>query len=348
LLKEIVHSEGSINNPVDLLPGGTALTYKRVIEILLNDNSVDSVVMIFVEPVMVNSMNVISETALIKSSKPVLKVFMPLPEFWTLYKNESPSGEPVFRNPEDPSVILANMWKFAAAKTAVRLMPDKKADRIIFKQKNGFLGNEDVLNLSRQYSLPLVQTISLNPEEIESVKVSFPVVLKAGGEEIIHKTELRGVELNIRNKDELLAASKRMIDNFSDSGVKLEYFILQPQIKSNYEILIGGFRDPDFGPMVMFGTGGKYVEFYKDVSVKSAFLTDDDILDMINSTVMGKLLPGVRGEKPIAFSGIKKIISSVAQLMLDYNNISELDLNPLLVAEDNTFHIVDIRIKAES
>ncbi len=113
-----------------------------------------------------------------------------------------------------------------------------------------------------------------------------------------------------------------------------------------HELLIGGFRDNDFGPMVMFGTGGKYVEVYEDTSMRSAYLTERDIDDMIAGTRMGKIINGVRGELPADIQKVKAVIKSVAQMMLDNENITECDLNPLIVDEQNNLFAVDIRIKA--
>lgn len=108
-LREIVHPEGSVENPVDLLPGGTAEQYKIVNEILLKDENVDAIVSIFVEPVMVSAFPVIENVNSIKNSKPIFQVVMPLPEFWDEYRNNSKYVKPLFRNPEEPSMVISNL-----------------------------------------------------------------------------------------------------------------------------------------------------------------------------------------------------------------------------------------------
>ena len=95
----------------------------------------------------------------------------------------------------------------------------------------------------------------------------------------------------------------------------------------------------------MFGTGGKYVEYLDDTVIRSAYLTDDDIDSLINSTKIGKIIKGVRGEKPVDIKKIKNAIKSVAQMMLDNPEITECDLNPLLIGENNEVFAVDVRIK---
>jgi acetate---CoA ligase (ADP-forming) len=346
-LKNIVHPEGSVNNPIDLLPGGTAEMFKKVTEILLAEPEVDSVIVIFVEPVMVKPMDVICGINNIVSEKPVFPVVMPLPEFWSVYKNEQPSGRPLFRNPEDPAVIIKNMISYSGRKKNVLRLKKQYPDKNnLSLPENGFLSHYHIKYFAEKYSLPLVENKTFSFDELKTVQSGFPYVLKAGGEGIIHKTELKGVELNIGNNKDLMTAASGMQERFVTSGgYKLEYFNLQPFIKTKFELLIGGFRDRDFGPMVMFGTGGKYVEYYKDINIKSAFLSENDLNDMLSGTVMGKLLYGVRGEAASNVELIKGLIKSTAQILLDYEKISEIDLNPAIVSENNELLIVDIRIK---
>jgi len=346
-LKSIVHPEGSINNPVDLLPGGNPESYKKVIELLVKDEGVDNVIAIFVEPVMVKPIAVIEAINSIQSSKPVFPVFMPLPEFRDDYKKRYPAGKPVFWNPEDPSIVIRNMLIYSNRTNEKRLKGNEQVKKIQFTAGDGFLSQRDVIRLAEQYSLPLLNSEILRPHELKNIKTEFPVVLKAAGEGIVHKTELKGVELNIKSQQELLKAAEVMSCNFKEQGIEIEYYIVQPFIKTRFEILLGGFNDPDFGPMVMFGTGGKYVEYYNDVSIRSAMLSDKDVDEMINNTVMGKLLKGVRGEAAADLCGIKTALLSLAQMMLDYKEVSEVDLNPVIITEDNQLFAVDIRIKVK-
>lgn len=127
--------------------------------------------------------------------------------------------------------------------------------------------------------------------------------------------------------------------------LNVETFMVQPFLRTRYEILIGGFRDPSFGPMIMFGSGGKNVEVLDDTTMCSAYLTDDDIDSMISATRIGQILKGVRGEKPVDFIQIKLIIKSIAQMMIDEYSITECDLNPVIITRDNKIYTVDIRVK---
>jgi hypothetical protein len=170
-------------------------------------------------------------------------------------------------------------------------------------------------------------------------------VLKAVGKQIVHKSELNGVVLNVQNKAELVQNAESMQSSFKDQKLIIDEFLIQPFIKQKFELLVGGFRDPSFGPMVMFGSGGKYVEYLSDTIIRSAYLTDTDIDTMINSTTIGKIVQGVRGEKSVDVDKIRIAIKSVAQMMIDNEFIMECDLNPLLIGEDNQVYAVDVRIK---
>jgi acetyltransferase len=345
-LREIVHPQGSVNNPVDLLPGGTAEQFKQVNEILIADKNTEAVISVFVEPIMVPAIPVIEGVNEIQSDKPIFQVVMPLPEFWEKYRKESKTTRSLFRRPEDPVVVIGNMLKFRNKPTHKNRLQPKSSKLAGVQLKEGeFLSHEEVIKLSKHYNLPIIKTHLLKYDELKNTDVKFPVVLKAVGEKIIHKSELRGVVLNIRDKDELIKTANDMVINFKQKNIKLESFLIQPYIHTKFELLVGGFRDPSFGPMIMFGTGGKYVEYIEDTVIRSAYLTDFDIDEMIINTKIGKIIQGVRGEAPVDLDKIKGALKSVAQMMLDIKEITECDLNPLVVTEDNNIFAVDVRIK---
>jgi acyl-CoA synthetase (NDP forming) len=346
MLREIVPPAGSINNPVDLLPVGTAEQYKQVSEILSRDKNVDAVISVFVEPIMVKTLPVIEGINEIKSDKPIFQVVMPLPEFWNEYRKESKTRKPLFRNPENPAVVIAGMLKYKNRPQHDGRLAKAQSVKINFDEsKDKFLSQENVQTLADAYSIPIIKNVMVEVNEIGLNSIDFPVVLKAVGEEIIHKSDLKGVALNIKNKNELLVLAEEMITNFKNQNVQLDSFLIQPYIQTKFELLVGGFRDPSFGPMVMFGTGGKYVEYLEDTVIRSAYLTANDIDSLINSTKIGKIIKGVRGEKPVDIDKIKNAIKSVAQMMLDNPEITECDLNPLLIGNNDEVFAVDVRIR---
>lgn len=347
-LREIVLPEASVNNPVDLLPGANAELYKQVNELVAIDKNVDAVVSIFVEPVMVQPLSVVEGISSIDSDKPILQVVMPLPEFWENYRKNSEKKLPLFRNPEDPAKVLANMFFYQSKQIQniqkIKLL-ENKGNLNSFNFSDGFLKPKDIQKLVEQYNIPRVQEIILSKKELTDLSDDhYPIVLKGLNKAIIHKSEFDAVKLNIKNQNELIKAIAEIENSFKDKGFDPEEFMVQPFINTKHEILIGGFRDPSFGPILMFGTGGKYVEVIKDTKMKSAYLSDLDIDDMINDTKMGEILHGVRGEAAIDLSVIKQTIKNCAKMMLENPQISEFDLNPVLIDQQNKTYCVDIRI----
>lgn len=347
ILKKIVHPEGNVNNPVDLLPGGTAGQFKEVNEILLKDKNVDAVISIFVEPVMVNANNVIEKINSIKSDKPLLQVVMPLPEFWEKYRNTSQTRLPLFRRPEEPAEIISNilLYKNQPAKRSVLINSEKnnKPDK---QFRSDWLSDEEIDFFIKKYKFPAVKNLIIKPGEL-NVKKDFvyPLVLKGISKNVLHKSEVNAVKINIKNREALLSAGQSIKNSFERNNIILEKFLLQPFIEPKYEILLGGFRDKSFGPMIMFGTGGKYVEIHNDISMKSIYLTDYDVEELILNTKIGKLLKGVRGEQPFNIEKIKQIIVSSAQMMNDFPGIQEFDFNPLIASLNHELLAVDIRIR---
>ena len=347
-LKAVVHPEGSINNPVDLLPGGTAQQYKIVNEILLSDIKVDAVISIFVEPVMVSPLPVIESINEIKSSKPIYQVVMPLPEFWEEYRKNSKFNKPLFRNPEEPAKVISNILFFNKKQNHKEYLYLNKQKKH-FEFENGFLSSEDIRKIFAKYDLPIIEEIISSPEEAGNIlsKIKFPVVVKGISKTVVHKSELNGVKLNINSPEQFIKAVNEIEESFKQNSFILENILIQPFIKTKFELLIGGFRDSAFGPIIMFGSGGKYVEVFNDTALKSAYLNDDDIDEIINSTKIGKILHGVRGENSIDFTKLKSILKNCAQMMIDIPSIKEFDINPLIVSADDSLHAVDIRIKNE-
>ena len=351
-LREVVPAEGSVENPVDLLPGATPEIYSAVNQILLDDPGVDAIISIFVEPVMVQPFDVVEAVYDIISDKPIIQVDMPLPEFWDTYRKKSKKHLPVFKNPEDPAAVISNMLFYNNTKN--RLLADKprymnqflQGDRITADFCPGFLSQFDIEKLCRHYDLPIIQSTIVNRVDLENLTdLAFPLVIKGINREVIHKSELNAVKLNIKNKEQLLSEANDITASFEKYHFNVEEFLIQPCVKIKHEILIGGYRDPSFGPIIMFGTGGKYVEVICDTAVRSAYLTDEDINDLISSTVLGKILNGVRGEAPVNIEKVKKILRSAAKMLVENDNISEFDINPLIVSEDNQLYAVDLRIK---
>lgn len=351
-LKEVVNPEGSIANPVDLLPGATAKVYKRVNEIVVEDENVDAVISIFVQPVMVEPMEVVESVNEIDSKKPILQIDMPLPEFWEDYRKFSKKNLPIFRNPEDPAPVISNMLYYSMAQSGLKDHRTEYADQFAMRGKGkfsfnpGFISQEEVIEITSHYRLPNIKNIFVTPNNLQNVDDDiFPIVLKGINHEVIHKSELDAVKLNIRTIDELLAKANEITESFNKYKFDVEQFLIQPYIEIKHEVLLGGYRDSSFGPVIMFGTGGKYVEVVCDTAIRSAYMSDNDLNEIIEETVIGKILKGVRGEKGIDLEELKRVIRASSRMMIENENIVEFDLNPLIISKDNSIHAVDVRIK---
>ena len=216
-----------------------------------------------------------------------------MPELWEKYRRESNKKLPLFRNPEEPAEVLSNMLFYSSSKNKLLQNRNKYNKLFRLKQlknnfKQGFVSQKEIEKLCKEYELPLIKNKLVNPKQLDKIKQSFfPLVLKGINSQVIHKSELCAVKLNIKNKSDLRRAAKEIKQSFVSAGFKIEKFLIQQFVKPKHELLVGGFRDPSFGPAVMFGSGGKYVEALNDTVIKSCYLSDQDIEEMINSTVIG-------------------------------------------------------------
>jgi len=351
-LREIVHPEGTVNNPIDLLPHGNEISFSAVIKVVLEDENVDAVISLFVEPGVVKPMPVALAVNEIKSEKPILQVIMPKPEFWEDYRKIPEPRKPIFRNPEDPAEVIANMLfhktvyekRFEVVEKITELF--NSTNKNIFSFKSGFIKQNDISKICKYYNLPKVSQILVSAKFIKSLDVDFyPVVIKGLSKDVIHKSEINAVKLNIKNKTELVEAANEIKNNFRNNGFEVEEFLIQQFIATKHELLLGGYRDKSFGPIIMFGSGGKYVEVFNDTAIRSAFISREEIEEMILSTSMGKILAGVRGEESINLDETINLIQSVAKMLIENEGIVEFDFNPIIVDDKNELHAVDIRIK---
>lgn len=351
-LKEIVHAEGSVNNPVDLLPGGNAETYNIVNKIVADDPNVDAIISIFVEPVMVQPLPVIEAiNGITNSQKPIFQVVFPLPEFWTNYKLNENNTKPLFKNAEDPSVVIANMLSYTNIKDNDSFNKERNTlfinkNKNIFNFSDGYISSESIQSIFKHYKVPLIDEMLINAADFREYKhLKFPIVVKGINKSATHKSDLGGVILNIKSFTEFTSACRTIIKNFALKGLKVEKFLIQPYITSKFELLIGGTRDLSFGPTISFGLGGKYVELFADTSIKSAYLCRHDIECMLNETKAGKMLKGLRGETGANIEEIVNIIYNCAVMITENEGIEEFDINPLVVTDDDKIFAIDGRIK---
>jgi len=228
-----------------------------------------------------------------------------------------------------------------------------KAQKIFDKVKNEKRPNlleEEGQEVLKAYGLPLPAS-SLATTESDAVKtakkIGYPVVMKIASPQIIHKSDAGGVKVNLTNDAEIKTAFKTIVKNAKkyDKKAEIKGVLIVEMVKGGKELIIGSKLEPGFGPVIMLGMGGIYVEVLKDVTFKLAPVTDKESDDMIASIKTQKLLQGVRGEKPSDIAKLSECIQRLSQLVSDFKEIKELDMNPVLVMEKGKgCKILDVRI----
>jgi len=176
--------------------------------------------------------------------------------------------------------------------------------------------------------------------------MGFPLVLKISSPDILHKTEAKGVMVNISSEDGLRAAFNEIIRNAKNykPDAKIDGVLVQKMArKGATEVILGATTDPQFGPLVMFGLGGVFVEVLKDVSFRAAPVCSLEATDMIHEIKSYDIIKGVRGKKPKDEKALAEALSRISQLMIDFPEISEMDANPVMLYEDGLV-IVDALI----
>ncbi len=205
------------------------------------------------------------------------------------------------------------------------------------------LSQEKVNQILKEYKPTFPKTYLC--KDIDHVKkldnLDYPVILKVDSPDIIHKSDEGMVVLDIKSKEQLLQEAQSIKHNLDKKGANLDNFIIQDQIKGK-EIIVGMKRDPTFGPAILFGLGGIFVEVLKDVSFEIAPLTEIEAEKMIKGIKTYPILKGIRGEKPVNLVAIKKTILMISDISLKHEDIMEIDLNPVIVNEKDAY-VVDAR-----
>ena len=217
-------------------------------------------------------------------------------------------------------------------------------ENLFSQAKREILSAEDVYNILDAYRIPVADWEIVDDVEDAvnaASKIGFPVVLKADAESIVHKSDVGGVAVNLKDEKEFSTALNEMKEKFKSSDLK---FLVQKFLPGGRELIIGAKAEPGLGHLLMFGIGGIFVEVMKDVVFKIAPVTDLEAGEMLSSIKAAKLLTGVRGRKGIAMDAVAEIIQRISQLITDFPQIQEMDLNPLIAYEDKVY-AVDARIK---
>ncbi len=212
----------------------------------------------------------------------------------------------------------------------------------------------DSKRIIREYGIPVTEMVlARNLEEAvqASKKLGFPLVMKISSPDVVHKTDIGGVILGISSLEELENAYKKIIENVRKKvpHARIEGVVLEEMVEKHYEVIVGGVRDPQFGPTIMFGMGGVFVEVFKDVAFGIAPLTKEEAMELIDSTKASKILRGYRGGFTGDIDALADVLVKTSKMMWDLKEyIKEMDLNPVAVLEDKKgIKVLDARIVLE-
>jgi len=219
------------------------------------------------------------------------------------------------------------------------------------KENRKYLMENEAKTICMEYGIPVTK-FKLAKSEAEAVKaaeeIGFPVVLKIVSPDIIHKSDVGGVVLNLKDVKEVKVAYRQIMENVKKhrKDAKIVGVIVQEMAPQSTEVIIGAIKDPQFGQTLMFGLGGVFVEILKDVTFRIAPITEEEAREMVTEIKAYPLLKGYRNLPPADIETIVEILLSTSKLVMDHPEIRELDLNPIMVYEKGA-KTVDARIILE-
>ncbi len=361
-LRSFLPAAASVKNPVDMIASAPIEHYQQTLETVIADENVDMIITIYLPFLGLKDIDVAKALMEIKAKnpqKPVIGVFMTKSEFFNKI-SDMDVNMPFFMYAEEAADGLnrlnqQRLWmEREEGKIPTFDVDYKKAQEIIAKSINegrDQLTTRESIDVLDAYGIRVCKSGFAKSED-EAVTIAdsigYPVVMKMTSKTTSHKTDVGGVRVNIQSAEQLRAEYQDLIAKLTEKGLLegLEGVIIQEMVKGNREMVCGIATDPQYGPMMMFGLGGVFIEVMKDVTFRIAPLTDVDAKEMIKSVKAYKLLEGARGTKPAQMEQIEETLLRLSQLVNDFKFIDELDINPLLISEKTGEGIaVDGRIK---
>ena len=360
-IDEVIPPWGSSRNPVDIVGDADFNRFHNVLDRVLKHPKVGSVISMCTPSGTLNydKLAEVIVSMSKKYKKTMLASLMGLDEGITNREILAKGDVPYYTYAEGAIRTLAAMIKFAIwvntkegkiTKFKVNKAKAKKIFDKVKKEKRPNLLEEEGQQVLKSYGLPL-PTSALAKNESDAVKIAnkigYPVVMKIASPQIIHKSDAGGVKVNLTNDKEVKDAFKKIVKNAKkyNKDAEIKGVLIVEMVKGGKEMIIGSKLEPGFGPVIMLGMGGIYVEVLKDVTFKLAPITNKEADDMISEIKTQKLLQGVRGEKPSDIVKLSECIQRLSQLVTDFKEIKELDMNPVLVMEKGKgCKILDVRI----
>jgi acetate---CoA ligase (ADP-forming) len=351
-LKANLPEAAAVGNPIDILGDALPDRYAIALEAALKDPNVFSVVVLLTPQAMTESLNTakyIVELSHKYQEKPVITVFMGGDWVADASKYLKDNEVPCFNFPEKGIKTLNALYQYSRHLKLPELQPPEyididrpKVKKILEDAKKDgrkVLFPHEASQVVRAYGIPAPASglAKTSDEAIElAEKMGYPVVMKVVSPDIMHKTDIGGVELNLTTSnmvkiafDEIMRKSRK-----AQPLAKIYGITVDKMVPRGREMIIGMSRDPQFGPMVMFGLGGIYVNFLKDVAFRLAPMNEREAQEMMEETRSYSLLKGVRGEQPSDINALRESILKVGHLVWDFPELKDLDINPIFVYDE--------------
>jgi 4-hydroxybutyryl-CoA synthetase (ADP-forming) len=364
-ISKVIPAHGSARNPVDIVGDADYRRFEKVLVEVISNPNVGSIVAMCTPSATLNYDD-LAET-IVKTSKgsgkTMLAALMGLAEGVKNKEILSEGDIPHFNYAESAIQTLEAMYRFSdwikVPGGGIKVFDaDKKRVRDVFDnvRKSGRrnLVEEEGYEVLGAYGFTTPKTILANSvgQAVNASKnIGYPVVMKIASPDIIHKSDAAGVKVGLANDEQVQLAFNAIMQNAKrykpDANIK--GIIVQEMVRSGKEIILGAKQDPIFGPLVLFGLGGIYVEVLKDVVFRLAPIDEHEANRMVHSIKGFRLLKGVRGESPSDIGALVDSLLRISQLVTEFPEISEFDMNPLMVlGEGNGVRAVDVRISLKS
>jgi acetate---CoA ligase (ADP-forming) len=360
-LRKNLPDEASVRNPVDMIATATPESYRLALDAVLEDPNIDAAIAAFVPPLRVKQQDVARSIVAARAAhpdKPMLAVLMGragLPEGRADLRD---AGIPGYIFPESAARALAAMYRYRqwlerpAGAVREHEVDRRAVDEILEDARAtgaDYLDRSAVLRILDAYGIATLaarHAATADAAAEAARQVGLPVVMKVDSPDVVHKTDVGGVALDLRTEDDVRRAYDTMMQKVraAHPDARIDGVVMERFVKGGRETIIGVSHDPSFGPVVMFGLGGIYVEALKDVTFRVQPVSDIDAHEMVRSIRGFKLLQGMRGEAASDLAALEDVIQRVSQLVGDHPGIIEMDINPFVVFESGGV-AVDARIR---
>ncbi len=366
-LNAVLPTFWSHGNPIDVLGDAKADRYKAALDAALNDDNVDGILIIFTQQAVSESVEIAKSIVELVRNKPyqnktIVTSFMGFGAVQEANNILNANNIPTYSTPEQALKTYMYMYNYqrnidllyeTPEELPVDASPPKRPILAILRnaafEDREILTEDEAKKILKYYNFPVVRTaVANNVDEAVAfaTEMGFPVVLKILSPQIIHKSDAGGVILNVNSPKEVREAFELLIQRATayNPSAQIIGVTVQPMVeKKGHEIIIGGKTDPVFGPCILFGMGGVGVELFKDYSTALPPLNTTLIHRMMEETKVYRLLKGYRGSTPVDLKRLDETVLLFSQLLTDFPQIKEIDINPLLIS-DKDATILDARI----